>query len=241
MDIVAAKIRFRVSEAKTFDAMLAVIVVKVLDALMTHLEETLEVVISRGENLVLDNKGVKKPKNLFSLVNWLYFGCYLANLGFLLSSGSSLFFSGSMSVSRAAVSSAFCGTEGWIFSALAATWEAAATLPLPSETAPWRAAAPELLPSYLHHPHHQCEDYKTETKRSKTGTPAGNFSSGCCPCRRCCQFRRKQLGHSAHSCGTTANKNSVGKWWNDWSKVGIEWPSKEEQPGWSQQKILGMV
>lgn len=36
------------------------IVVKVLDALMTHLEETLEVVISRGENLVLDNKGVKK-------------------------------------------------------------------------------------------------------------------------------------------------------------------------------------
>lgn len=37
---------------------------------MTHLEETLEVVISRGENLVLDNKGVKKKTlYLFSLVN----------------------------------------------------------------------------------------------------------------------------------------------------------------------------
>lgn len=30
-----------------------------LDALMNHLEETLEVVLSRGENLVLDNKVVK--------------------------------------------------------------------------------------------------------------------------------------------------------------------------------------
>lgn len=35
------------------------VVVKVLDALMNHLEETLEVVLSRGENLVLDNKVVK--------------------------------------------------------------------------------------------------------------------------------------------------------------------------------------
>lgn len=33
--------------------------VEVLDALMDHLEETLQMVISKGENLVLDNKGVK--------------------------------------------------------------------------------------------------------------------------------------------------------------------------------------
>lgn len=28
---------------------------------MDHLEETLQMVISKGENLVLDNKGVKVP------------------------------------------------------------------------------------------------------------------------------------------------------------------------------------
>lgn len=35
--------------------------VEVLDALMNHLDETLEVVLSRGDNLILDNK-VRKPK-----------------------------------------------------------------------------------------------------------------------------------------------------------------------------------
>lgn len=44
-----------VSHAKAF----IVVVIEVLDALMNHLEETLEVVLSRGENLALDNKGVK--------------------------------------------------------------------------------------------------------------------------------------------------------------------------------------
>lgn len=34
----------------------AVLVVEVLDALMNHLEDTLEAVLSRGENLTLDNK-----------------------------------------------------------------------------------------------------------------------------------------------------------------------------------------
>lgn len=33
-----------------------VVVVEVLDALMNHLEDTLEAVLSRGENLTLDNK-----------------------------------------------------------------------------------------------------------------------------------------------------------------------------------------
>lgn len=36
-----------------------VLLLEVLDALMDHLEETLEMVISKGENPVLDNKGVK--------------------------------------------------------------------------------------------------------------------------------------------------------------------------------------
>lgn len=36
-----------------------VLLVEVLDALMDHLEETLQMVISKGENLLLDNKGVK--------------------------------------------------------------------------------------------------------------------------------------------------------------------------------------
>lgn len=38
------------------DAAFIVVVVEVLDALMNHLEETLEAVLSRGENLTLDNK-----------------------------------------------------------------------------------------------------------------------------------------------------------------------------------------
>lgn len=37
----------------------ALLLVEVLDALMDHLEETLQMVISKGENLLLDNKGVK--------------------------------------------------------------------------------------------------------------------------------------------------------------------------------------
>lgn len=41
------------------EAHVVVHVIEVLDALMNHLEETLEVVLSRGENLALDNKGVK--------------------------------------------------------------------------------------------------------------------------------------------------------------------------------------
>lgn len=47
-------------------------VVKVLDALMTHLEETLEVVLSRGENLVLDSKTVTSISNhqVFLLFLW---------------------------------------------------------------------------------------------------------------------------------------------------------------------------
>lgn len=47
-----------VSQAVAFIAVV-VVVVEVLDALMNHLEETLEVVLSRGENLALDNKAVK--------------------------------------------------------------------------------------------------------------------------------------------------------------------------------------
>lgn len=39
------------------------IVVEVLDALMNHLEETLETVLSRGENLTLDNKVRKQSSN----------------------------------------------------------------------------------------------------------------------------------------------------------------------------------
>lgn len=45
--------------AVTLVVVVVAVVVKVLDALMNHLEETLEVVLSRGENLVLDNKVVK--------------------------------------------------------------------------------------------------------------------------------------------------------------------------------------
>ncbi len=37
-------------------ALFVVVFVEVLDALMNHLEETLEAVLSRGENLTLDNK-----------------------------------------------------------------------------------------------------------------------------------------------------------------------------------------
>lgn len=63
--------------------------VEVLDALMNHLDETLEVVLSRGDNLILDNK-VREPKfssgsscgssawvlNIFSSVpEWFLFSC----------------------------------------------------------------------------------------------------------------------------------------------------------------------
>lgn len=42
------------------------------------------------------------------------------------------------------------------------------------------------------------------------GEQTGNVPSGCCRRRRCCPFRRRQLGRSACSCGTTANRSSAG-------------------------------
>lgn len=44
----------------------AFVVVEVLDALMNHLEETLEVVLNRGQNLMLDNKVGNKPVSFSS-------------------------------------------------------------------------------------------------------------------------------------------------------------------------------
>lgn len=43
--------------------------------------------------------------------------------------------------------------------------------------------------------------------------------SGYCGCRKCCQCRKRQHGHFAHSCATTANRSSVRRWWSGWSKV----------------------
>lgn len=80
---------------------------EVLDALMNHLEETLEAVLSRGENLTLDNK-VSEDTVI----------CWACNLiqepqleeWHLLSDP----------FPRVAVGSAVGGTESWMFSALAA-------------------------------------------------------------------------------------------------------------------------
>lgn len=113
-----------------------VVMVEVLDALMNHLEEALEAVLSRGENLTLDNKVGKQTSNSLTCVNYtplvllrsFLFLCgtsliLLSNLGSLVSShssGSSTFSSGSSSVPGAAVGSAVSRAEGWMFSALAA-------------------------------------------------------------------------------------------------------------------------
>lgn len=79
---------------------------------MNHLEETLEVVLSRGENLVLDNKVVKYLPT--PLVRYLF--------GFWFSSPVSLILHfGSSTVSRAAVGSAVGRAEGWMLPALAAS------------------------------------------------------------------------------------------------------------------------
>ncbi len=88
-----------------------VVVDEVLDALMNHLEETLEAVLSRGENLTLDNKVGKQPSNSLTCVNYtplvllrpFLFCCgttliLLSNLDSVVSSrssGSSAFSSGS--------------------------------------------------------------------------------------------------------------------------------------------------
>lgn len=50
----------------------AFVVVEVLDALMNHLEETLEAVLNRGQNLMLDNKvGNKPPPPNLSVLQFL--------------------------------------------------------------------------------------------------------------------------------------------------------------------------
>jgi len=49
-----------VSQPRPVHSGALIVVFEVLDALVNHLEETLEAVLSRGENLVLDNK-VRTP------------------------------------------------------------------------------------------------------------------------------------------------------------------------------------
>lgn len=105
-----------------------VVVVEVLDALMNHLEETLEAVLSRGENLTLDNKVGEQTSNSLTYVNYspLVLLRSYPNVGSLVSSRSSgsstssSGYCGSSSVPGAAVGSAVSRAEGWMFSALAA-------------------------------------------------------------------------------------------------------------------------
>lgn len=106
---------------------------------------------------------------IFFSLSFSFFYSFLSNLVFSVFFHVLLwFFICCLSVHGVAVGSVVGGAEGRMFSALAAAWEAAAALQLPGQTAAWRTAAPELLPSHLHHPHHQCQHHRHHTTPQDT-------------------------------------------------------------------------
>lgn len=69
-----------------FHTEVSLLVVEVLDALMNHLEETLEVVLSRGENLALDNKVGNRPPTpkLVLALTWVHYTPHVPPSNFVL-------------------------------------------------------------------------------------------------------------------------------------------------------------
>lgn len=178
---------------------------------MTHLEETLEVVLSRGENLVLDSKMVSTSNSsyqMFLLIFWFL----------LLSSGSSftplvpLQFPELLSALLLAEQKVGCSLRWRLHEKLLQRYSCLARL-LPGEML-HQSFSPRIFIILTTNVrpcdttgHHQVTQV-SEPGSQLTSSPSTPFLSDC---RRSCRSRRRPPGPSACSCATTGSRSSGGR------------------------------
>lgn len=186
---------------------------------MNHLEETLEAVLSRGENLTLDSKVRKQTANVF--LSFPISSLILVPLcSYTFSWGSLLVphqFPELLSALLLAEQKVGCSLRWRLHEKLLQRYSCLARL-LPGELL-HQSFSPRIFIILTTNVSTRRYHNTWHNTTGKTSEQTDKLSSGCCGFRRCCLYRRRRHERSAHFCATTANRSSVRRWWSDWSKV----------------------